>query len=424
MNNLDIVRKKRTIESLKTSLKEVEKVIETPSVSGIQKPRRHFALWGISIIALLTIVLLVFFILPEGLVLVKVRTEPVTRDLDIRVDQNQTTVDQANLTIPGKILEKEIVGSDVFSATGTRNVGKQASGFVNIFNFSKNTLILRADTTILSVNDRQYRFTQDVGNIRPTAFIGLPTDQEVDPSSLIPPVPVFAELPGIEFNLPIGTRIEIKNEVFGHQPAALYAEVAEAISGGTSEELKVVSVVDVLTGFTKVREKIVSQARAELYQESTELRLLDTAMVADTLEESSTQAVGARVEQFEVAVRVRLRALVYSEADVRKLIEARILRLLPPNKTLAEQGSSILQSSFLHVSLDQGFGVLANHYEGEIVYQVDEKEILGKVRGRSEEEIREILLSRPEIAIVEIKFYPFWVKKAPHLARKIRIELQ
>lgn len=371
-----------------------------------------------SIAIILVIAIIVILVLPEARIQISLRTEIITRDLEIRVEKSQTEVDKAGLIIPGKVIEQELSGSQKYSATGVKNIGHKASGFVSIYNFSKTTLILKAQTTTLSVGGKKYYFTQDVGNIRPTAFIGL-EDQEVDETSLIPPVPVAAAEPGVEYNLPVGTRLEIDNEVFGHQPETLYAVAAESLTGGTTEHLKVVTASDIASGYSNLEKELIQKARDQLKEQSEQLRLLDSAIAADILEQKTDPVVNTVADTFTTFVNIRLRALVYDESDVKTAMIDRIERLLPENKVFKDDSHTRLASSFLQVNLEEGNGVLKNHFEGKISYLVDREEMMNKIKGRTAPEIREILLSRPEIANVETKFYPFWVKRAPKFTNRI-----
>lgn len=368
--------------------------------------------------ALLLLAVFAFLVLPEVKIEVEARSEPVTREFEIKVDQKAPSANFAELVTPGKVLEQDLSGTKTFPATGTKNAGKIASGFVHIYNFSKTTLILKKDTTILIANGNKYHFTQDAGNIRPTARIGL-EDQEVDPTSLTAPVPVAAEGPGEQFNLPAKTRLEIQNEVFGHQPKVLYAVVAEDLSGGTTREMKVVTQEDIQRAYDDLGKQLLENSRKALATPSSSFKILDEAASSQIVEQKAAAAPGAESKEFDATVRLKLRALVYDEQEVRGIITQRITRLLPENKILQTRQADRLQSKFSAVNLDQGFGILQNHYESQIVYKVDPADLVERVRGKSESEIRDILLSRPEIAEVGVKFYPFWVKSAPKFTRKI-----
>ncbi len=394
-----------------------------PSLGAVILPRPKWrravasSVAGVVVVA----VLLVYFVLPQATVAVALRTEPTTRDFEIRVDKEGQNADSTELVVPGKLLDQEVPGSKAFAPTGARNIGQTASGFVYIYNFSKSTLILRKDTTVIEANGKQYFFTQDVSNIRPTAFIGL-TDQEVDPSSLIPPVPVVAAGPGEQYNLQEGARLEITNEAFGNQPEALYAVVADGIAGGTTKEIKVVTQGDLLQALETVRQETIDRAKQTLFSENPGLRIPDGAISSEIIEQSTSVQPGTEVSVFEVAVRLRLRALVFDEAEVRALIRSRIERLLPFNKKLKDPENSRLQLNVVNINLNEGQALIIAHYEGEIVYQLDEEELRSRLKGKNVEEIKEILLSRPEVQGAEVSFSPFWVKKAPKFGKNIHLK--
>lgn len=398
-----------------------------PAQPGIaRKPGRP---WRKGVAAALALALLLvgvfsFLILPEARIKIELRTEPTTRDLQIQVDQKQPAADPASLAIPGKVIEQDVSQSKTFTPTGSRNIGQTASGFVSIYNFSKTTLILKAQTTVLTANNHKYYFTQDVGNIRPTAFIGLSQQQEVDPTSLIPPVPVIAAAAGGEYNLPKGTRLEIENEAFGKQPDILYAVVAEDLAGGTTKNVKVVTQSDVAAAYDSLGKDLIASARQALANQNPNLKLLDNAYTTQLMDQKTSVQPGAQVEQFDASISLKLRALVYDDSDVQKVVVDRIARLLPSNQTLQTGGTSTrLQESLLSVNLDSGQAVLQTHFEGQIIYKLDQQDLVEKLKGRNAQEIKEILLSRPEVAAAEIKFYPFWVKSAPKFSNKIILDI-
>src|SRR3989344_2769792 len=397
-----IVRKAPRIKSAKSA---------NPARKATLKQK---TLAGTITLAAIAALLLAFLVLPEARIKVAARTEPVTRDFEIEVNQNENTANPAELAVPARIVTEEVEDKKTFPSTGVKNVGRKASGFIYIYNFSKTTLILRAGTTILTAGDRKYYFTQDVTGIRPTAFIGL-QDQEIDETSLIPPVPVVAALPGEVYNLAKGSRLEIQNEVFGKQPKSLYAVAAEDLSGGTTKEVKYVTPDDIAKAGNGLAAELIER-------ELKKLSAASESAASEVLEKKALVPASTETPEFEVSAKVKIQALVYEEADVRDIIIQRIERLLPKNKSLKKDGAFRLGSKFISISIPDGKGVLATHFEGEIIYSLDTAQLTEKVKGKTAEEIREILLSRPEIASVDIKFYPSWVKKAPKFGSKIFLQ--
>lgn len=399
--------------------------VKQPATSAKPKSRSLFSGGQKFIAAVISIVLCLIFlasyIFPEATIYVEARTEPVTRDMEIRVDVNQAAPNTSELAVPGKILEKEVSGKKTFAATGSKNVGKKASGFVSIYNFSKTTLILKAQTTVLTRNGKKYFFVQDATGVRPTAFIGQKQEQEIDPTSLVAPLPVVAENPGVEYNLPKDTRLQIANEVFGSKPEALYAVAAEAITGGTNKDIKVVTDADIASAYDSLVQDLVKQTSAALGSDTAGLKLLDSAIKSEVVEKQTSTPAGTEISEFEVSLRVRQKALVYNQSEIIALIQSRISRLLPEDKQIVTRGSDRLDSQFKTLDLATGVGTLASHFEGQVVYKLDAGNIAEKLKGKTAAEIKEILLSSTGIASVVVKFWPVWVKKASKIPSKIHI---
>ncbi|MDP3741541.1 MAG: hypothetical protein Q8R08_04450 [bacterium] len=417
MKNFDIGLRRRALPIKIIEPRPVEEKKFQPS----KKRKWPKVVSGIIVLIIVILSLFAFYVLPEVRIEVEARTEPVARDFEVRVDKNLQEPNADALAVPGQILAVELTESKTYNSTGIKNIGKKASGFVHIYNFTKTTLILRAGTTVLSSSGRMYYFTQDVSGIRPTAKIGL-ADPEVDESSLIPPVPVVAAMAGTEYNLPKGARLEIENEVLGQSPETLYAVVAEDIAGGTTKEVNVVSENDIARAHQSLSNDLIEKAKLELTRKYS-VTVLDNAMAADVLEPTASVQASAEANSFEASVKVRARAFVFNELEVREIALARIKRLLPQTKVLDEGIESKFSTQFANVSLDAGAGVLVAHYEGKIVYVVQKDDLINKVKGKNVEEIKEVLLSRPEIESAKIKFYPFWVKHAPKIAGKIKLEV-
>jgi len=363
-----------------------------------------------------------FYILPRAVIAVTPRSEPVTRDMEIRIDSHAVKSELSTLVIPGKLITQEVTGKNIFQATGARNIGQKASGFVSIYNFSKTTFQLKAQTTTLTINGKKYFFTQDVSGIRPTAFIGQKSDQEVDLTSLIAPVPIVAEGPGTEYNLPKGARIEISNTVLGSKPDVLYAVASEAVTGGSNKLVPVVTDSDIVKAYDAEVAALVNQTRTDLAAKAPGEKLLDSAVASQILEKQVSAGSGTETKEFEVNVRVSQKALVFNERDVISLIESRIARLLPQTQELVANAQDRLGLVMSNQNLDAGTATLSAHYEGRVLYKIDPADYLTQLRGKTPGEVREILLSQPEIQGVEVKLSPFWVKKTPKFSNKIRIE--
>jgi hypothetical protein len=262
-----------------------------------------------------------------------------------------------------------------------------------------------------------------VGSIRPTARIG--TDLEIDQSSLIDPVPIVAEGAGEDYNLPPNSRFEIYNEVFGHQPDVLYAINANPISGGTNKEVKIVSAADIERARADLKLKIGEQVRKSLAEAAAaDVKLLDNAFTVAVKEEKISRQINEEAESFELAQKAEVIALAFSEQDVRDLIVERIVRLLPQNKYLLPAEQQNLTEQFVSLDFGGGVGTLRAHFESAVRYQINVDFLTQTLPGKTASQVKEILLSRPEISDVSVSFSPFWVKSVPKFGNKIDFKIQ
>lgn len=402
--------------------KETSPKIKLPE--PVKLPRLSYKFTVLPAVAVVLILaVLGFFVLPAASVTVVPRTEPITRDLEMQVDSSSPVADVQNLTIPGKRDTQEISMSQDYPATGVKNIGEKASGFVTLYNFSKNSLILRSSTTRLEAGGKIFYFLQDVGSIKPTARIG--TDLQVDQSSLIDPVPIVAGGSGEDYNFPTGTRFEIYNEVFGHQAEVLYAINANPIAGGTNKEIKILSATDVEQARADLSLKIAGKMRMDLGQTATsEVKLLDNAYVLQVKEESLSKKINDETDSFTLSQKTLATALLFNEQDVRDLIVERIVRLLPENKYLLPEQQQKLTEQFVSLDISGGVGTLRAHFESQVRYQINADFLVRGLPGKTPTQVKEILLARPEISDVTVSLSPFWVKTVPRFNSKIHFKVQ
>ncbi|MCL5435796.1 MAG: hypothetical protein M1275_01825 [Patescibacteria group bacterium] len=68
-------------------------------------------------------------------------------------------------------------------------------------------------------------------------------------------------------------------------------------------------------------------------------------------------------------------------------------------------------------------GTLRAHFESEVRYQINADFLMQSLPGKTATQVKEILLSRPEISDVSVFFSPFWVKSVPKFGNKIDFKI-
>src|SRR3989338_5265177 len=379
------LRAKRTLP--KSVLKVDASPLAKYLTKGLPKPRfaKVYKTGLISLLALAIIVGVVLIGLPQANVVVYARSEPISRDIDLRVDKSASEFNPDTLTVPGKLIVRELSQTKNYPVTGTRVAGEKASGEVGIYNGTNNTLKL---------------FSQ---NSNPNQ-----------------PVPIVAAEGGERYNLSSQTRLEIKNAALGNRPE-VYA-VSGEITGGTSSAQLALSREDLDKALIQSTEDLIKTAETELNAETPGHSFISSGAKVEVLAQTANKNLGDAAENFDFTVIARISGLVFKQSDASGLISQQINSLLSEDKYLVEGAEQKLTTSFKSLDLGVGIGTLAVHFETLVAYKIDQTNLSRILSGKKASEIKEILLSKPEIDRVDVKFSPFFVRKAPRFNGRIQIE--
>ncbi|MBX4187355.1 MAG: baseplate J/gp47 family protein [Candidatus Doudnabacteria bacterium] len=366
----------------------------------------------IFILCLIVLVFAVFglaVLLPKADVTVFARSEPITRDFEVIVDKSVATANPATMEIPGLPVSKEVSQTKQFPTTGVKVSGTKAGGNVTIYNFTANTLKLRAATTTLIAGGKRYVLLSDVSGIKPN---GAATAG----------VAIAATQPGEAYNLPAKTRFQIVNAALGD--ANVYAENPNALGGGTTgEQTKILSQADIDNATSSLIADVIAQAESDLTQANgIKIKLLDSAVKKEVLAKTANKEVGAATDSFNMTLIAKVTGMAFREDDVINVVVSKINEVLSSDKYLLEDKQKQYTANFKSIDLTKGSGVLQVHFETVAAYKIDAANLPKILAGKTEAEIKEILLSKSEVDNVTVKFWPEWfVHKAPKFNGKINI---
>ena len=372
------------------------------------------------VLAVLFLVALVVFILPEADITVYARVQPISRNYLVTVDKSAQTVNTDQFIIPGQLINQDETVTKTYPATGQLNVGLRAQGTVQIYNFTKQTYKLGAATTILTVGSNTYHFASDVADIRPTRY--LPNSGEVDSTSLSAPVAITADQAGESSNLPGGTQLTIHNTILGSMPQLLYAKNTDAIDGGTSRFRAVVAASDL----AKAKADLQTQANTDLRQQlgNADDTIPQSGFSAAIKNISFNQAAGDQVNAFNGLLSAHVTALAFHQSDLRSMLESRVNITLDADKYLVTTSGEEITDDYKTVDFTQGTGVLNVSFAAFSTAKIDSAGIASEINGKNPDAIKELLLSDPNIDGVDIAFKPFWVKSVPKFSGKVYVHVK
>jgi hypothetical protein len=404
-------------------MEEMEEAVHiTPQTKQYKKkPSRVFFKVFIAtlVILVLAVVGLAIF-LPKTTITIYARSEPISRDFEITVNKNVSTADPNLLQIPGIAVAKEVSQTKTFTATGTKLTGTQAVGSVIIYNFTANTIKLNAATTTLIANGKKYTFNKDVSGIKPTSG----TTVQPQASSLTPAVSVVAFAAGETYNLPANTKFQVVNSALGNQN--VYAINPVDITGGQATATTVLSQEDYDKAAAELLSDATAAASADLSQEnSATVKIVDSGVTKEVLAKTANKEIGEATDTFAMTLIAKVTGVAFKESDVQSVVESKIKSVLSSDKYLVDDGKTQSVEKFKSVDPVTVQGVLDVHYETTAAYDVDSSNLTKILAGKNEMDIKQILLSKPEVDDVKVEFWPAWlVHKTPQFNGKIYIKTE
>ncbi len=381
-------------ESKLAFLSDVQKAIGSfLSKGGMQRN----ILIGISVF-LVVFLLLSYFVLPSAAVIVKVESEDVDLEEEVIADTNATSLNAKKLTIPAEYIEVTKDRSETANATGKKETGEEASGQVTIFNLTESQVKLPSGTTIEAIETgKKYKTNTAV-----TITAKKPDDDPQNPGLIgNVDVGVTADKFGKDYN--VEKKLEFR--VVGYDIEKLYGKNFTNITGGTTEEIKVVSQED----YNKVKEKLVNSIKQDLNkalkeEAGSEKTVLENTIKYDVLNDTSSPSVDSEAETFNVSVTVKGKALSFSKDDIDSLANKLFEKESKYNVDIEEfeYDSKVIKTegSKVYINLE---------ITGLVTPSIDGEEISNSLVKMNKDDAAGFLEEKEQIKEYEIDLSPKWL---------------
>lgn len=362
-----------------------------------------------------TIALFVY-VFPEVDVTIVPETEAVENDFQVTIDAALKSADLKNNKFPGEIIEVSDSLTKTFKTTGEKNIGQKAEGEVVFYN--QTGLVQPLTTGNKLVTDDGIVFYIKNNIEIPKAEVSAEGNIVYGNIS----AKLIAAEAGEEGNVPPG-RLTIIDLPFSKQNK-IYGEVKNKLSGGTSEVIRVVSEEDL----TKAQKEIVAELNPKLERKLKE-RLIKGQVLNSEMIEYSVESVEKaaeleeEIDQFEMKIKARARALVWDEDKVKEMILQKIARGATGDKQLVETSRDIFEVEVKEFNLDKGVAELKIHTRNQISLPINLEALKDELKGRTEFEARRLLLKKENIRDARFKFRYSITSKIPQNANRINIKL-
>lgn len=392
-----------------------------PGKKGMKVPnfdtfRKKLFLGGAAGILLIAFFVWAIVFAPHAKVILLARTTDasVSQQVTLTTSAASSATDTM-LHAEQKQLTKEIAVD--FNATGKKDVGEKATGTVSFSNSSPLTRTLDAGTEFTSESGKVYQLTASVAV--PGASLawcgGSPCASSGTASGGI-----IANEAGGSYNGATGTMTG--------GPSGMTTTVSGATSGGTDKTIAVVSQDDV----DKAKKTAEGEVDKEALQKDLTSQFGDNYVIMGdtfTLKLDGLKAspsVGGEAEGGKAKYGGTATATLYavSKDELGKYLDAVLEQQMDDKDAQRVYENGVDAAEFSNVVTDDKKLTISIKAEGKIGPKIDEDNIKQLAAGKNYGEIQSALTSINGIAETDIKFSPFWVRKAPTDTKKISIEFK
>lgn len=351
------------------------------------------------------------------------KVSPVFKEVklteEVKVSISQTSLDFTGKVIPGQLFSTEEEKWNTFKSTGSGEEGGKAKGTITIYNSHTPArfVTLVAQTRFLSAEKgKTFRIKEKV--VIPPA-----TNQggKLVPSSV--EVEVEAQESGESYNIPASTF-----SVPGLSGSALYysvwAESDSPIKGGFESETKIVTKDDLDLAKESIRKELEEISSQSLKSVVPDGFLIGTdAVLFEDFQSSCFQEEGATAIEFNCYGKVKAVGLGFRRADLREISKKFIALKINTEEKLSNNSLNYSFSSLGSIT-KAGSVILDLKVTGDVYREINEDVLIFDVLGKNKDSIQSVITENyPQIKSISMKFWPFWMRKAPKNEDKVSLEL-
>lgn len=386
-----------------------------------QLSHHHFMVLGVVVGIVVLLLSGVVYTATATTVAITVRptSKVVNKDVQITVDGSITQSNPEKLILAATKISKKVEGKKSGSSTGISLIGEEATGKIEISNKTTAEKVFDAGTV---VTNGAIKLNLNEKVTVPAAQVESSSDGEKKTYGKVTALVTAAAI-GAESNLAKGTALTIAS----FDKSSFEAEVSEALTGGASREVRVVSKKDqqqVATDLQKDLEKIAQQEFADEQSSGTYIIPTGVSTVAST--EYSAE-IDDEVNSFELTMTLAVEAYEYQAADLRPLAEAVLADLVPPGYALTSDQPQILSQPSTQTKAAKTTVVLDANISGKVSPLLQSQELQAMALGKSVSDVQSELKSKEGVKEVTITIEPAlltrFVTKLPTSPDRVKVSV-
>lgn len=378
------------------------------------------AIFVLGVLIIVVVVIFVVLTLKSKLTLTLTFAQStITVEDEIEVDIDSTEISVENKVIPGKFFEIEKEKWEIFASTGSVEENVKAEGVIKVYNAHNppRPVALVAQTRFLSSGGGKIFRAAERIYLPPATIQG----GKVVPS--VTEIQVVANASGKDYNIEPS-----KFSVPGLAGTALYYTVSgeseEKMQGGAENTVTKVTEEDLKNAKIELAGILKNSAVIALQRKVPSGFVLDeSATIEEDVETTCFKTAETITPDFNCYGKMKLKGLAFQTEDLKSIVLGFFLAVKPSSKELREESLEI-SSDIKGGSVKVGKMVLSVSAEVKSFEQLNQDLLFYQVYGKKAENIRRVILDNfTQIEKVELRFWPFWVKRAPKDIERIKINL-
>ena len=372
---------------------------------GGNKSKRFFAVMGllIGLVVVLLSLLGYVYATASALVTLTLDKQLISKEVNITIDATATATDPESQVLAVDTVETTVSDSGSIPTTGVTIVGDKAKGTVTIFNKTTSQKTFAAGTVLRS---GELDFTLDAEVTVASASVqektgGAETKYGQTDTSIS-----AAEI-GAESNLPEDTKLTIASFATDTYEAILEDE---ALTGGASREVRVVSEDDRTAVLSELRKTLLTTANEKLSEDASEDQyVLPSEDIVDQTPTFSAE-VGEEANELELDLSITVRALAYTIQDLRPLAQAVLGAEVPEGYELDQEDPQILTDPTAEASSSAATKrELVAQVSSFAVPKLDMDALKQELAGQSVETVTQSVQNQVGVSKVMVQFTPEWI---------------
>ncbi|MDP3974262.1 MAG: hypothetical protein Q8P92_05525 [Candidatus Daviesbacteria bacterium] len=377
----------------------------------IEKAKARGTIFFVVIVLIIFGIIGAYLLLPKADVKIFVEPQILEKETQVIADPKQKEIDREAKIIPGELVTTEVSGSDSIGATGSREIGDPAKGTVVLRNKTDREVTLSKGAVLTNTSGLKFNLDTSVSIASRSADDGTWGKSTTE---------VSAQSIGADGNLPSGTDLSIAN----YSSDQLVAKSEGNFSGGTSKEVTVVSAADQEKLLAKVAANLRTQAKDKLQEQLPDKKVIEESLSEDIIRRSYNKNVNDQASEFTLNLTVRFRGTAFDENNLKQIVGDLVTTEVPEGFELSLENTET-QSSVKDVEKD-GKLIFSAKFRAKLIPKLNQDEIKNKIRGRTADEVAQILKEMEGILGSEIRMnpsLPSFLQRLPLIENNIQIEV-